>query len=118
MPTFPFRMEPEEVEAYRMALGVGSGGAMLGMALRAATAETVVAALTELSRDRLPIHVAQEYRADRPLRSAADYCCDIRLLDLGNDRLRIEQTLRDTAGRCCAVLVSEIVLAPDPKHAA
>jgi hypothetical protein len=118
LPTFAFRVEAEEAEAYRRALGVGGGTAMLGMALRAATEDTVMTALTELCRGHLPVHVAQDYRAARPICCGVDYSCDIRLQHLGNDRLRIEQTLRESSGQTCAVLISEIVLAPGSKHAA
>ena len=80
------------------------------MALRAASSEPVLAAVREIAGNRHPIHVAQECRAEQPLRAGVDYVCDIRLVVAGADRLRIEQRLSDPSGHLCLTSASDIAL--------
>jgi hypothetical protein len=110
IPAFTFRITEAEVERYRHALGIAGGRVPLGMALRALTSEPVASALSEALEGRHPIHIAQEYRAERQLRAGIDYVCEVRLQCVDADRLRIEQRLSDPSGRPCLTLASDIAL--------
>jgi len=110
LPCFAFRVEEADVERYRRALGAPGARAPLGMALRALAFEAVMSALREAAGGRHPVHVAQEYQVERPLRAGVDYDCRIRVRRVADHRLRIEQRLSDGAGRPCLTLLSEVVL--------
>jgi hypothetical protein len=110
IPAFAFRISAEDVSTYRHALGVGGDRAPFGMALQALATEAVLRALKDMATGRHPIHVAQAYTAERPLRAGVDYHCEISLQPNGADRLRIMQRLSDPSGNTCLLLVSEIVL--------
>lgn len=110
LPCFAFRVEEAEVDRYRRALGAPGTRAPMGMALRALASETVMSALREATGGRHPVHVAQEYRVERPLRAGVDYACRVRVQRVVEHRLRIEQRLSDEAGRPCLTLLSDVVL--------
>jgi hypothetical protein len=110
IPAFTFHITEVDVESYRRALGVAGRRVPLGMALRALTSEPVAAALSEALGGRHPIHIAQEYRAERQLRAGIDYVCEVRLQCVDADRLRVEQRLSDPSGRPCLTLASDIAL--------
>lgn len=110
VPGFTFRLEEREVEHYRRALGAPGGRAPLGMALRALASEAVMSALRQAAGGLYPVHVGQEYKAERPLSAGVDYSCRVRVQSIAEARLRIEQTLSDNAGRPCVTLSSEIML--------
>ena len=107
---FLFRITAEDLETYRRALGVAGERVPFGMALRAVSSETVLSALREMVGSRHPIHISQECRAERPLQIAVDYVCDIRLVAVSADRLRIQQRLSDSHGEVCVTLSSDIAL--------
>lgn len=98
------------MEHYRRALGAQGGRAPLGMALRALATEAVLSALRQAAGGRYPVHVAQEYKAERPLSAGVDYNCRVCVQRIAEARLRIEQTLSDEAGQACVTLYSEIML--------
>ena len=110
IPSFIFRIEQDELEGYRRALGVVGERVPYGMALRALASEVVMSALRAAAAGRQPIHVAQEYKAERPLRAGVDYVCNVRLLAVGESLLRVEQSLCDASGFICLTLVSDIAL--------
>lgn len=110
LPAFVFRIEPEEVAAYRDALGVPGARVPFGLALRALTSGPVSSALSDIARGRQAVHVAQEYVARHAIRPGIDYACDVHLQSFGDERLRIEQSLRDPSGLICLSLMSEIAL--------
>lgn len=110
IPDFIFRVEEREVEHYRRALGSPGGRVPLGMALRALATEAVMSALRQGAGGRHPVHIAQEYRAERPLSAGVDYTCRVRVRSIAEARLRIEQTLSDAAGQVYVTLSSEIML--------
>ena len=110
IPSFTFRLEGPDVERYLRALGALGERAPLGMALRALASEAVMSALRQAAGGRHPVHVAQEYRAERPLSAGVAYSCRVRVRSIAEARLRIEQTLSDEAGQACVTLFSEIML--------
>lgn len=110
VPAFAFRIAAADVENYRHALGVGGTRVPFGMALRALASDAVRQAIKRVAAGRHPIHVAQEYKATRHLRTGVDYTCDVRLYTAGEDRLRIEQRLADSSGSTCLLVVADIML--------
>lgn len=110
IPSFTFRVSADEVEGYRRALGVTGNRVPLGMALRALASDSVTPVLREVAEGRHLVHVAQDYSVKRYLSPDIDYTCDVRLQYQGDSKLRIEQELRDPAGRICVTLASEIML--------
>ena len=110
IPAFTFHLTEAEVESYRHALGVAGRRVPFGMALRALTSEPVASALSKALEGRHPIHIAQEYRAERQLRAGIDYLCEVRLQCVDADRLRVEQRLSDPSGCLCLTLASDIAL--------
>lgn len=111
IPAFSFRISAEDVGSYRRALGGGSGDRVpFGMALRALATQAALLALKAAAAGRHPVHVAQDYRAERPLCAGVDYLCEVRLQRNGEDRLRIEQRLCDPPGTTCLLVASDIVL--------
>ena len=110
IPPFVFRIEPDEVAAYRAALGVPGERVPFGLALRALASEPVASALRDAAGGRHAVHVAQEYRARRVLRAGVDYVCEVRIQPAGEKRLRVMQALRDASGLVCLNLTSEIAL--------
>ena len=110
IPPFIFRIEHPDVTAYRGALGVAGDRVPFGMALRSLALEPVVLALQTIALGKLPIHIAQDYRAAQPLCADVDYTCNVRLHCVGQDRLRIEQRLSDATGNLCLTLTSDIAL--------
>jgi hypothetical protein len=110
LPAFAFRISAEDVKDYRQALGVGGDRVPFGMALRVLASEAVLQALKEMAAGKHPIHVAQDYKAERPVHAGVDYICEVRLQPAGKDRLRIEQRLCEASGATCLVLASDIAL--------
>lgn len=110
IPSFTFRVEEGEVEAYRRALGAPTGKVPLGMALRALATDAGISALREASGGRHPVHVAQQYMVQRPLRAGVAYDCRVCVRRVGEDRLRVEQCLSDEEGRTCLTLASDVAL--------
>ena len=110
IPPFVFRIEPDEVVAYRAALGVAGERVPFGLALRALASGPVASALRDLAEGRHAVHVAQEYRAHRALRTGVDYVCEVRIQRAGEKRLRVLQALRDASGVVCLNLASEVAL--------
>lgn len=110
IPAFVFRIETEEVAAYRAALGVPGKRVPFGLALRALSSEPVASALHDLSKGWHAVHVAQEYRAGHALCPGIDYLCEAHIHLIGERRLRIEQALSDAAGLVCLSLTSEVAL--------
>lgn len=110
LPPFVFRIDREDVAAYREALGVPGARVPFGLALRALTNGPVASAINDIARGRHAVHVAQECVARRTLQPGLDYACEVHLQSLGDEGLRIEQSLRDPSGLICLSLVSEIAL--------
>lgn len=105
-----FRIAHEDVSAYRAALGVQGERIPAGMAVRALAEQQVASELKAVAAGRIPIHVSQEYRSHRPLLTDVDYVCDVRLQMIGENRLRVEQSLMDPSGNTCMEAVSEVAL--------
>lgn len=110
LPSFVFRVQPEEVVAYRDALGAPGARVPFGLALRALMVGPLASAVHDIARGRHVVHLAQEYVASLALCPGVDYVCDVRLQPSGDERLRIKQSLTDPSGRICLTLMSEIAL--------
>lgn len=108
IPSFPFRITPEEARSYRAALGLSGDAPLVGMAFRAATSRPVVDAIGEFAKGRYPIHVGQDSHALHPLDLDVDYRCEIDLVPIDGNRLRLEQRLKDQAGNICLQISSDI----------
>ena len=110
LPSFVLRVQPEEVAAYRDALGAPGARVPFGLALRALMAGPLASAIQDMARGRHVVHLAQDYMATRALCPGVDYVCDVHLQSFGDERLRIEQSLTDPSGCICLKLMSEIAL--------
>lgn len=110
IPPFVFRIEPDEVAAYRAALGVPGERVPFGFALRALASAPVASALRDVAEGWHAVHVAQEYKSYRALRTGIDYVCEVRIQPSGEKRLRLMQSLRDASGLVCLNLTSEVAL--------
>jgi len=108
LPAFPFRITEEEARSYRAALGLSGDAPLVSMAFRAATAGQVVDAIGEFARGRYPLHAGQDSHAIHPLQLDVDYRCEIELVPVDMNRLRLEQCLRDQAGLLCLQTSSDI----------
>lgn len=110
LPSFVFRIQPEEVAAYREALGAPGARVPFGLALRALMAGPFAYAVQDMARGRNVVQLAQDYMATLALCPGVDYLCEVHLQSSGDERLRIEQSLTDPSGRICLKLMSEIAL--------
>lgn len=108
LPSFVFRFQPEDIAAYRDALGAPGARVPFGLALRALMAGPLASAVQDMARGRHVVHLAQDYVATLALCPGVDYVCDVHLQSSGDERLRIEQSLTDPSGRICLKLMSEI----------
>lgn len=88
----------------------------MGMALRATASKQVADAIADLAKGRYPIHAGQDCHAKQQLRLNVDYRCEIELLRVSEDRLRLEQRLTDGLGMLCLRTVSDIILTERQSH--
>jgi len=100
LPSFVFRIQPEDVAAYRSALGAPGARVPFGLALRALMAGPLAST----------VQLSQDYVASLALCPGIDYVCNVHLQTSGDERLRIEQSLVDPSGCICLKLMSEIAL--------
>jgi hypothetical protein len=107
---FVFRIETDNVESYRAALGAAGGGIPLGMAMQALAVAPVASALREFLGEKTPLHIGQSYRLSEPLRAGVDYRCQVKISLAPADRLRVEQSLHDTTDQLCLAIVSDIAM--------
>ena len=110
VPLFTFRVNADDVENYRRALGVEGRGVPLGFMMRALVNEGFRAAFLGVLQGRFPVHIAQDYKVYRPISTGIDYSCSVSFQSPRDDRLLIEQTLGDPSGHTCLTLTSEIAL--------
>ena len=108
---FPFRIEPDEAECYRMAVGMPGSRVPGCMAARALSSEAALPALKAFLGTRIPVLFGQDMTIEQPLRTGLDYACEVRLIRAGDNGMRIEQQLRDGSGHHCLTLTSDIGLA-------
>jgi hypothetical protein len=108
---FPFRIEPDEAESYRRAVGTPGSGVPGCMAARALSSAAALPALRGFLGTRIPVLLGQDMTVERPLRTGLDYLCEVRLIREGDNGLRIVQQLRDGSGCLCLTLTSDIGLA-------
>ena len=110
LPSFVFRIQPEDVAAYRSALGAPGARVPFGLALRALMAGPLASTVQDMAKGRHVVHLAQDYVASLALCPGVDYLCEVYLQSSGGERLRIEQSLVDPSGCTCLKLMSEIAL--------
>lgn len=110
LPSFVFCIQPEEVAAYREALGAPGVRVPFGMAVRALMGGPLASAVQDIARGRHVVHLSQDCVASLALCPGIDYVCNVHLQTSGDERLRIEQSLVDPSGCICLKLMSEIAL--------
>ena len=108
---FCFRIEPGDVRSYRDAVGVSGPAVPASLAARALSSDAVLVALKKLLGTRIPVYHGQDLMVEQPLCAGADYACEFRLFQVGQDSLRLEQRLWDSEGRLCLTLTSMIGMA-------